>query len=223
MGGGMAIALFGYLGVETAAVAAAKVRDPDKNIPRATILGPRATAVVYLLSPIAVFGILPTTASAEATAPFSDAANTVFGGTWAGSVMAVAVIISGFGALNGWTMICAEIRSPPRRTAYSPSASTESGITAAIPHAFSSLAQLKWRPADRRALEGRRFVRDVTVAVVSLVFSTLRIWYSRNTGQPFWLYWAPFILAAAALLPGDPVYRSQRHRMNEPAQVPAYR
>src|SRR4029450_11220767 len=35
--------------------------------------------------------------------------NTMFGGTWAGYVMAVAVLISGFGALNGWTMICAEM------------------------------------------------------------------------------------------------------------------
>ena len=36
IGGGMAIALFSYLGVETASVAAAKVRNPDRNIPRAT-------------------------------------------------------------------------------------------------------------------------------------------------------------------------------------------
>ena len=60
IGGGMAIALFSYLGVETAAVAAAKVRDPDRNIPRATIFGTLATAVVYMLSLTAVFGILPT-------------------------------------------------------------------------------------------------------------------------------------------------------------------
>ena len=36
----------------------------------------------------------------------------------------------------------------------------------------------------------------MVVAVLSLVFSILFIWYSRNTGQPFWLYWAPFLLAA---------------------------
>ena len=60
IGGGMAIALFSYLGVETASVAAAKVRNPDRNIPRATILGTIATAVVYMLSLTAVFGILPT-------------------------------------------------------------------------------------------------------------------------------------------------------------------
>ena len=59
IGGAMAICLFSYLGVETAAVAAAKVRDPDRNVPRATIFGTLASAVVYMLSLIAVFGILP--------------------------------------------------------------------------------------------------------------------------------------------------------------------
>src|SRR5690349_12935726 len=82
VGGGMAIALFSYLGVETAAVAAAKVRDPDRNVPRATMLGTLATAVVYMLSLIAVFGIVPTGTLAEASAPFSTAVNTMFGGTF---------------------------------------------------------------------------------------------------------------------------------------------
>ncbi len=109
IGGGMAIALFSYLGVETAAVAAAKVRNPDRNIPRSTIFGTLATAVVYMLSLTAVFGILPTGKLAASSAPFSDAANVIFGGVWAGKVMAIAVIISGFGALTGWTMICAEM------------------------------------------------------------------------------------------------------------------
>jgi APA family basic amino acid/polyamine antiporter len=109
IGGGMAIALFSYLGVETASVAAGKVRDPDRNIPRATILGTAATAVVYMLSLTAVFGILPNATLQTSTEPFSTAANSIFGGTWAGDVMALLVIISGIGALNGWTMICAEM------------------------------------------------------------------------------------------------------------------
>jgi APA family basic amino acid/polyamine antiporter len=109
IGGGMAIALFSYLGVETAAVAAGKVRDPDRNIGRATILGTLATAVVYLLSLTAVFGIVPSDELAKASAPFSVAADQIFGGSWAGDVMALAVIVSGIGALNGWTMICAEM------------------------------------------------------------------------------------------------------------------
>jgi len=109
IGAGMAIALFSYLGVEVASVAAGKVRDPDRNVPRSTVLGTLACAVVYLLSLIAVFGIVPNGTLQKSTAPFSTAVNAMFGGTWAGYVMAVVVIISGFGALNGWTMICAEM------------------------------------------------------------------------------------------------------------------
>jgi hypothetical protein len=54
-------------------------------------------------------GILSNATLRSATAPFSDAANAIFGGTWAGDLMAIAVIVSGFGALNGWTTICAEM------------------------------------------------------------------------------------------------------------------
>ena len=109
IGGGMSIALFSYLGVEAAAVVAARVREPDRNVPRATILGTLATAVVYVLSLIAVFGILPTETLAETSAPFSTAVDAMFGGTVWGKVMAVVVIVSGIGALNGWTLVTAEM------------------------------------------------------------------------------------------------------------------
>jgi APA family basic amino acid/polyamine antiporter len=105
----MSIALFSYLGVEVASVAAGKVRDPDRNVPKSTVFGTLATAVVYMLSLIAVFGILPSDKLAKSDAPFTAAVNAMFGGTWAGYVMAGVVIVSGFGALNGWTMICAEM------------------------------------------------------------------------------------------------------------------
>jgi len=264
IGGGMAIALFSYLGVETAAVAAAKVRNPDQNIPRATLLGTVACAVVYMLSLTAVFGIVPTSQLKNATAPFSDAVNAMFGGTWAGNVMAIAVIISGLGALNGWTMICAEMPLAaaedglfPERfrriskngvPAFGIIASTVlasiamainyigsggatvfttlvlmTGITAAIPYAFSALAQLKWRWIDQQTMHTPRFARDMIVAVLALVFSILFIWYSRNTGHGFWVYWAPFFLAAGAMLLGIPVYRAQRRHMTQPGRVPPYR
>ncbi|MEO8748761.1 amino acid permease [Dermatophilaceae bacterium Sec6.4] len=111
IGGAMAICLFSYLGVETAAVAAARVRDPSRNVPRATVYGTLASAAVYLLSMIAVFGILPTSELAKGAnkASYSVAADTMVGGSWAGDLVAVAVIVSGIGALNGWTMICAQM------------------------------------------------------------------------------------------------------------------
>jgi APA family basic amino acid/polyamine antiporter len=97
------------------------------------------------------------------------------------------------------------------------------GITSAIPYGFSALAQIKWRIMDRRALHGQRFARDMTVAVVALVFSILFIWYSRNTSASGFQYWSPFVLAGVALLLGIPVYFAQRGKMTEPEPVPEYR
>ncbi len=220
--------------------------------------------MVYLLSLTAVFGILSNAVLSESTAPFSDAVDVMFGGTWAGNLMAVVVIISGFGALNGWTMICAEMPLAAARDGLFPErfkglsgrgvpafgiiASTAlasiamainylgsngatvfttlvlmTGITAAIPYAFSALAQIKWRWVDHQTLDTPRFVRDTVVAVVSFVFSVLFIWYSRFTGEGFWVYWSPFFLSAGALLLGIPVYLRMRDRMAEPEPVPEYR
>jgi len=278
IGSGMAIALFSYIGVETASVAAGKVRDPDRNVGLATILGTLATAVVYMLSLVAVFGIVPNSTLQSSSEPFSDAANAIFGGTWAGDVMALLVIVSGLGALNGWTMICAEMPLAAANDGLFPEhfkriskagvpafgivASTllgslavllnyvgangatafttlvlMTGITAAIPYLFSALAQLKWRWRDHEQGETPRFLRDVIVAGLCVVFSILFIVYSRNTGaqssrslgQIFgqnwgsWAEWMPFVLAGVALALGIPVYRRQRSRMSEPDPVPAYR
>jgi basic amino acid/polyamine antiporter, APA family len=264
IGSGTAIALFSYLGLETAAVAAKTVRDPDRNIPRATMLGTVATALVYVLSLTAVFGIVPTAELANSSTSFSTAVNHMFGGTFWGNVMAVVVIVSGIGALNGWILVTAEMPRAaaqdgvfPERferlnrrgsPAFGVIASTVlasiamvinylgsdgqtvfttlilmTGITAAIPYAFSALAQIRWRIADRKKLETPRFVRDMIVAVLSVAFSALFIYYSRDTGHSFWVYWAPFLLTAGALVLGLPVYRSQRHRMTAPGDVPAYR
>ena len=111
IGAAMAICLFSYLGVETAAVAAGKVRNPERNVPKSTIYGTLASAVVYLLSLVAVFGILPAATLAQDSnkASYSAAADSIAGGSWLGYLVAIAVIISGIGALNGWTMICAEM------------------------------------------------------------------------------------------------------------------
>ncbi len=264
VGSGMAIALFSYLGLEVASVAAAKVRDPDRNVPLATMLGTLASAVVYMLSLVAVFGIVSTHVLQKSTAPFSTAVNAMFGGTLWGNVMAVVVIISGIGALNGWTMITAEMPRAAAQDGVFPQRferlnrrgapawgiifSTAlasiamiinylgsngvtvfttlvlmTGITAAIPYGFSALAQIKWRIADKKKMETPRFIRDMIVAVLAVVFSAFFIYYSRDTGHSFWVYWAPFLLTAGALLIGIPVYRSQRHRMTAPGEVQPYR
>jgi basic amino acid/polyamine antiporter, APA family len=262
IGGAMAICLFSYLGVETAAVAAAKVRNPERNVPRSTVYGTLASAVVYMLSLVAIFGILSTSALGEEAnkASYSVAANSIVGGTWAGNLVALAVIVSGIGALNGWTMICAEMPLAAARDGLFPAAfgrmserrvpavgivaSTAlasvavvvsylgttgssvfttlvlmTGITAAIPYAFSALAQILWRWRDKGTIATATFVRDLVVAVVALVFSIAFIYYSRNTGDTWYVVWGPFLLAGAAGILGIPVYLAQRGHMDAPTSA----
>ncbi|MFE6053005.1 amino acid permease [Kitasatospora sp. NPDC056446] len=103
-----AILLFSYLGVESAAMSAGKVRDPERNVGRASVLGTTGAAVVYLLGTLAVFGSVAHERLVHSTAPFSDAVNAMFGGSWGGTVIAVAALVSMTGALNGWTLLAAQ-------------------------------------------------------------------------------------------------------------------
>ena len=104
-----AIALFSYIGIETASVAAGRVRNPARNVTRATVLGTLGCAVVYILGTVTVFGTVPNAALRDSTAPFTDSANAIFGGEWAGNAVAIAAVVSGLGCLIGWTLIVAEM------------------------------------------------------------------------------------------------------------------
>ncbi|MEV8526318.1 amino acid permease [Streptomyces sp. NPDC052000] len=103
-----AILLFSYLGVESAAVSAGEVRDPRRNVGRATILGTLGAAVIYLLGTLSVFGTVPHDKLTASTAPFTDAVNSMFGGSWGGTAVALAALVSMVGALNGWTLLSAQ-------------------------------------------------------------------------------------------------------------------
>ena len=261
IGSAMALCLFSYIGVESASVAAAKVADPTRNVPRATILGTLASASVYLLSLVAIFGILPNVALSATTAPFATAAETISGASWVGGLVAFLVVVSGFGALNGWTMLAAEVPYAASKDGLFPqrfervskrgvpafgilvsaTLSTicvllshvgETGITvfntlvlmtgiaAAIPYAFSALAQIKWRIADKRVITRGRLVRDLAVAGVSFVVSVLFIVYSANTDAEGFAVYAPFFYALGAFLLGVPVYLLNRKRMTPPPGPP---
>ncbi|MEU6863295.1 amino acid permease [Streptomyces sp. NPDC046876] len=103
-----AMLLFSYLGVESAAVSAGEVRDPARNVGRATVLGTLGAAAVYLLGTLSVFGLVAHDKLVASQAPFTDAVNAMFGGTWGGTVVACAAVVSMLGALNGWTLLSAQ-------------------------------------------------------------------------------------------------------------------
>jgi len=103
-----ALTLFSFLGLESATVPAGKVVDPERTIPRATLLGTLVTAVIYVLACTSVLLLLPAETLAQSRAPFADVARQ-FWGEYAANAVAVFAVISAAGALNGWILLQGEL------------------------------------------------------------------------------------------------------------------
>lgn len=102
------IALFSFVGVESATIPAESVRDPVKTIPRATMLGLFIATLVYLLGSVSIMGIIPHNVLQHSVTPYADAAVVMYGSNaryWASGGAAIAA----FGALNGWTLIQGQV------------------------------------------------------------------------------------------------------------------
>lgn len=98
-----ALTLWAFLGLESATVPADEVEAPRTTIPRATRLGVAIATVVYIVSTVAVMGLVPPEALAASSAPFADAARALWG-EWAALAVAAGAVVSCFGALNGWIL-----------------------------------------------------------------------------------------------------------------------
>ncbi len=108
------IALFAMLGIESAAVPAGRVRDPERTIPRATMTGTLLTAAIYIAVSSMALLLIPQRELAESSAPFADLLDDFMGGG-IGRVLAVFVVVSGLGALNGWTLLVGELTATMAR------------------------------------------------------------------------------------------------------------
>ncbi|GGS95459.1 amino acid permease [Streptomyces griseoviridis] len=176
-----ALLLFSYLGVESAAVSAGEVRDPRRTVGRATVIGTAGAALVYLLGTLSVFGTVAHDRLVGSTAPFSDAVNAMFGGSWGGWAVALAALVSMTGCLNGWTLLSAQ----------TPYAAARDGL---FPAAFA---------------RKRRGVPTVGVGVTVVLASLLTVYnYASGSGRVFevlvlvttFTATVPYLLATAAQL-----------------------
>jgi basic amino acid/polyamine antiporter, APA family len=104
------VALFSFIGVECASIAAGRVKDPRRNVGRASVLGTAASGLLYIAVTAAVMGLVSHHALSGNGAPFVDAFQTMFGhAAWVGKIVAATAVVSGIGALNGWTLVTAEM------------------------------------------------------------------------------------------------------------------
>jgi len=99
-----ALTLWAFLGLETATVPTGVVRDPQRTVPRATVIGMIIAGLATMLACTVVVGMLPAEVLHASAAPMAEAARRVWG-DWAGTGIGVVATISCFGALNGWVLL----------------------------------------------------------------------------------------------------------------------
>ncbi|HOX82791.1 MAG TPA: amino acid permease, partial [Chryseolinea sp.] len=102
------LTLFAFLGLECATIPSGRVENPEKTIPRATILGTLAVTAIYILGTVVIMGVLPPSVLQTSKAPFADAAASMWG-DWARYLVAGGAVMSTFGALNGWLLMQGQI------------------------------------------------------------------------------------------------------------------
>lgn len=121
----VALTLWAFLGLEAATIPSGAIHNPERTIPRATMIGTLLAGIATILACTAVLGVLPPEVAATSTAPMADAAKALWG-PLAGIAIAIVAAVSCFGALNGWVLLSAQL----------PMAAANDGL---FPKAFAAL------------------------------------------------------------------------------------
>lgn len=103
-----AIALWAMVGFEAACAASAKIADPQRNVARATMIGAALTGLIYLLVCSAIALMLPADEVAASEAPFA----LFVASYWSpgpAALVGLFVAVGAIGAVNGWTLVQAEL------------------------------------------------------------------------------------------------------------------
>src|SRR5215470_5695805 len=106
-GSSIALTLWAFLGMESAAQNSSAVENPKKNVPLACLFGTLGAAVIYILSTTVIQGIVPNPELAASTGPFGLAYEKMFNPTIGSIIMGLAVLAC-LGSLLGWQFTIAQ-------------------------------------------------------------------------------------------------------------------
>ncbi len=101
LGSSIALTLWAFLGMESAAQNSDAVENPKRDVPLACLFGTLGAAAVYILSTTVIQGIVPNAELAKSTGPFALAYAKMFNPTIGSIVMGLAVLAC-IGSLLGW-------------------------------------------------------------------------------------------------------------------------
>lgn len=115
----LVLIFWAFLGVECAGVISQRMRDPARDVGRATLAGIGLATLVYIAANVAVFGVIPVSELAVSTSPFADLAGRLVGPIAVAFIAACAVVKTA-GTVGGWVTIVAETARAAARKGYLP-------------------------------------------------------------------------------------------------------
>ncbi|WPC41419.1 APC family permease [Clostridium sp. JS66] len=103
LGSALVATMFAYDGWINVGAISGEMKNPGKDLPKAIVGGLSLVMAVYLLINVAYLFVLPATALAGTKTPAADVATIIFGPS-GGKIITVGILISIFGALNGYIL-----------------------------------------------------------------------------------------------------------------------
>jgi basic amino acid/polyamine antiporter, APA family len=182
----------GWVGVGNMA---GEMKNPKKDLPKSIILGLAVTIAVYLLINIAIVKVMPVSQVIASPKAASDAAVILFGKAGAGLV-AAGIMVSIFGALNGYLMTGVRV----------PFAMAQDNL---FPFAkfFGKINEKYMTPLNTFLFE----VILASLYVLSGSFETL-------TNLAVFVIWIFFVMTVAGIF----ILRSKHKHVERPYKVPLY-
>ncbi len=194
MGSSIALTLWAFLGMESAAQNSAAVENPKRNVPLACMFGTLGAAFIYILSTTAIQGIVPNDELAKSTGPFGLAYSHMLG--WQFTIAQTGKSAADERMFPAWfarvnrmdapivgMIVMAIVQSLMALSTMSPSLSEQFAVlvnlavvTNVVPYVISlSALPLMMQMAGVR---GQKYRRTVTVAVIAMLYSVYAIYAS---------------------------------------------
>ena len=195
LGTGMVLVMFAYSGMETALVPSGEVRDPSRNVPRATMAAILLVVLLYMGLQIVSQGLLGP-ALAGSGVPIADTAGVLWS---AGrTVLLVTACISMAGFLLGNLLGSSRLLFALGRDGYLPHVYSRVSATHRVPLlALATHAGLAWLLALGGTFDALALISGGAICLVYALVS-LAAWRGqrvdlRERGQPFVLWGGPLV------------------------------